>query len=258
MAAGIPMAQVAGSKTSVYCANFARDQETIVPRDPEYQSQYQSTATGYALLSNRISHFCHLKGPSLTPEAIGIVLDNSNFLSKDGRCFSFDHRANGYGRGEGFGFVLIKKLTDAIRDGDCIRAVICGTGTNQDGQTPSITQPGPDAQCALIRDTYERAGLGFEQTQFMEAHGTGTLVADPIEAGAIGETFRPSRKEPLYIGSVKFNIGHLEDATGLAGLIKIVLALEKGVIPPNADFEKVNPALDLDGLKLRIPTKAVP
>ncbi|KAK2005876.1 polyketide synthase [Colletotrichum eremochloae] len=295
IAAGIPMAQVAGSKTSVYCANFARDQETIVSHDPEYQSRYQSTATGYALLSNRISHFYDLKGPSLTvdtacssglyalhlavqsillgesdmslvcgantcmtPEAIGIVLDNSNFLSKDGRCFSFDHRANGYGRGEGFGFVLIKKLSDAIRDGDCIRAVIRGTGANQDGRTPSITQPGPDAQRALIKDTYERAGLGFEQTQFMEAHGTGTLVGDPIEAGAIGETFRPSRKEPLYIGSVKSNIGHLEGASGLAGLIKIVLALEKGVIPPNADFGKVNPALDLDGLKLRIPTKAVP
>lgn len=289
------MDQAAGSKTSVFCANFARDQETIVARDPEYQSRYQSTATGYALLSNRISHFYDLRGPSLTldtacssglyalhlavqsillgesemslvcgantcmtPEAIAVVLDNANFLSKDGRCFSFDHRANGYGRGEGFGFVLLKPLGAAIRDGDCIRAVVRGTGANQDGRTPSITQPGAEAQRALIRDTYERAGLGYDQTEFVEAHGTGTLVGDPIEAAAIGETFKPHRKEPLYIGSVKSNIGHLEGASGLAGLTKIILALEKGIIPPNADFEKVHPGLDLDGWGVKIPVKAVP
>ncbi|TLD14471.1 hypothetical protein PspLS_11221 [Pyricularia sp. CBS 133598] len=292
--AGIPMDRIAGSKTSVYCANFARDQETIVARDPEYQSRYQSTATGYALLSNRISHFYDLRGPSLTldtacssglyalhlavqsiilgesemslvcgantcmtPEAIAVVLDNANFLSKDGRCFSFDHRANGYGRGEGFGFVLLKPLSKAIKDGDCIRAVVRGTGANQDGRTPSITQPGAEAQRALIRDTYERAGLGFDQTGFFEAHGTGTLIGDPIETEAIGEIFKPHREKPLYLGSVKSNIGHLEGASGLAGLIKIVLALEKAIIPPNADFE-ANSNLHLDELKLQVPTEAVP
>lgn len=128
-------------------------------------------------------------------------LMNMSFLSPDGRSYSFDSRANGYGRGEGCGVVLVKRLSDAVRDGNIIRAVIRSTGSNQDGYTPGITQPSSTLQSRLIRDTYAKAGLDFEQTRFFEAHGTGTAVGDPIEAEAIGRVFRKARSpdDPLYM-----------------------------------------------------------
>ena len=130
-----------------------------------------------------------------------ISLSNMSFLSRDSRCYSFDHRANGYARGEGFGALIIKRLSDAIQDGDSIRAVIRSTCSNQDGHTPSIAQPSKDSQAALIRATYKRAGLGLQTTRYFEAHGTGTPVGDPIEAGAIGAAFKRyrNRDEPLYM-----------------------------------------------------------
>lgn len=116
-----------------------------------------------------------------------------NFLSPDSRCYSFDHRANGYARGEGFGVLVLKRVVDAIKDGDTIRAVIRSTGSNSDGRTPGITQPSKDAQERLIKETYEKAGLDLRATRFFEAHGTGTPVGDPIEAGAIGGAFSKHR-----------------------------------------------------------------
>ena len=129
------------------------------------------------------------------------LLSNMGFLSPDSRCFSFDHRANGYARGEGFGVVVIKRLSDAIHDGNVIRAVIRSTGSNQDGHTPGITQPDRDAQERLIRETYAKAGLSMKSTRFFEAHGTGTSLGDPIEANALGEAFRKQRsaEDPLYM-----------------------------------------------------------
>ncbi|TDZ28415.1 Reducing polyketide synthase FUB1 [Colletotrichum spinosum] len=172
----------------------------------------------------------------LTPECMSFPLSNASFLCPDARSYSFDHKANGYARGEGYVFVLGKPLAAALRDGDTIRAVIRTTGVNQDGRTPSITQPSANAQVELIKNEY------------VEAHGTGTPVGDPIEATAIGQVFRPHRTRRLWIGSVKSNIGHLEVASGLAGLLKTVLSLEKGFIPPIADFQKENPAIDTDEL----------
>ena len=166
------------------------------------------------------------------------------FLSPDSKCYSFDHRANGYSRGEGVGTVIIKPLQAALRDGNTIRAVIRGTGVNSDGRTPGITMPSKDAQEALIRDVYLKAGLHPRDTAFVEAHGTGTPAGDPVEAGAIAMGF--NRKEsatPLYIGALKSNVGHMEGASGVAGLIKSVLILEKGIIPPNINFEKANPRI---------------
>jgi acyl transferase domain-containing protein/NADPH:quinone reductase-like Zn-dependent oxidoreductase/SAM-dependent methyltransferase len=189
-----------------------------------------------------------------------LILSNMNFLSPDSRCYSFDHRANGYARGEGFGVLVLKRLEDAVRDSDTIRAVIRSTGSNSDGRTPGIAQPSGKAQEQLIRETYGKAGLSLGATRFFEAHGTGTAVGDPIEANAIGAAFgiHRSADEPLYVGALKSNVGHLEGASGVAGVIKTVLALESGIIPPNTNFERLNPRIDAPSLHLHFPTEAVP
>lgn len=130
-----------------------------------------------------------------------VFLNNMGFLSPDNRCYSFDSRANGYSRAEGFGVLLVKRVSDAIRDGNTIRAVIRSSGSNSDGFTPGITQPNGDSQLALIKETYKKAGLSMEPTRFCEAHGTGTLLGDPIESHAIGAAFRGARsnEDPLYM-----------------------------------------------------------
>ncbi|KAI8161527.1 Compactin diketide synthase [Colletotrichum sp. SAR 10_86] len=293
--AGLSIERVAGSRTSVFCASFGRDSDAIVARDPEFQSRYQATSSGSSMLSNRISHFFDLRGPSLTvdtacssglyalhlacqsiltgesdmglvcgsntyltPECMSFPLSNAGFLSPDGRSYSFDRKANGYARGEGYAFVLLKPLKAALRDGDTIRSIIRATGVNQDGRTPSITQPSAAAQVELIKKTYETAGLSLSETEYVEAHGTGTPVGDPIEASAIGQVFRSHRNRPVWIGSVKSNVGHLEGASGLAGLLKAVFALENSVVPPIADFEEANPAIDVDELGISFPTKPTP
>jgi acyl transferase domain-containing protein len=150
--------------------------------------------------------------------------------------------------------VVLKRLSKAIEDDDTIRAVIRGTSSNQDGRTPSITQPSSSAQESLIRQAYKNAGLGFHSTHYLEAHGTGTPAGDPVEVDGVGRVFssHKSPQRPLYVGSVKANIGHLESAAGVAGLIKTVLALERGVVPPNAMLESLNPAIKADALHLSV------
>lgn len=182
------------------------------------------------------------------------MLSDMNMLSPDSRCWSFDERGNGYGRGEGVGVLILKKVSDAIRDGDVIRAVIRSTGSNSDGYTPGITQPNPVAQEALIRDCYRKAGLHMHRTGYFEAHGTGTPAGDPVEANALGAAFRRERDQdrPLYIGAVKANIGHLEGTSGIAGIIKTILVLEKGIIPPIATLDRLNPRIDEDFLRLKV------
>ena len=145
-------------------------------------------------------------------------MSHHGFLSQEGKCFSFDHRADGYARGEGVGTVIVKRLADAIRDGDTIRAVIRGCGANQDGRTPGISLPSSAAQEKLIRDVYKQAGLPLDETMMIEAHGTGTAAGDPIEASAIARTFASRRRDiPLYVGAIKSGIGHLEGGAGIAG-----------------------------------------
>ena len=182
------------------------------------------------------------------------IMTDFDFLSKDSRSWSFDSRANGYARGEGHAVVIIKRLDDALRNGDTIRAVIRNTGSNQDGRTPGITQPSGDAQVELIRRTYRQANIDMAPTRFFEAHGTGTPVGDPIEANAIGAAFQAYRtaNDPLYIGAVKANIGHLEGCSGLAGIIKTVLLLERGMIPPIAGLTSINKKIDAEKLHLRV------
>jgi len=208
----------------------------------------------------------------LTPSTM-MPMTALNFLSKDGKCFTFDHRANGYGRGEGIGVVVMKRLNDAIRDNDPIRAVIRASRLNQDGRSqgllpnpisrPSaqyfshglgITHPSMDAQISNIQAIYAESGLDVNQTAYVECHGTGTQAGDVTELCAIGQSVAAQRTadNPVIVGSIKPNIGHTEGSAGVAGLIKSVLVLEKGVIPPNINFEKGNPAINFEQCKVKV------
>lgn len=178
----------------------------------------------------------------------------SRFLSDDGRCYAFDSRGSGYGRGEGTASIIVKPLRDALAAGDPIRAVIRNTVVNQDGRTAGMTMPSSEAQISMIRTAYAEARLDPCHTSYVEAHGTGTKVGDPIEANAIAAVLAESRDVscPLIVGSVKTNIGHLESASGLAGLIKAVLCLETGMIPPNTKFLEQNEGAKLDQRHLKV------
>jgi acyl transferase domain-containing protein len=186
-----------------------------------------------------------------------VVLTKHRLLSPAGKSYAFDSRASGYGRGEGSATVIIKRLDDALRDGDPIRGIIRGSAVNQDGKTETITTPSQEAQEELIRLCYHRAGLDLAETTYFEAHGTGTPTGDPIEARAIASVFKDTRPsdEPLRIGSVKTNIGHCETASGLASIIKVAMALERGQIPPSINFEQPNPSIHLEKWNLKASPK---
>lgn len=176
------------------------------------------------------------------------------FFSPDGRSYAFDDRACGFGRGEGAVCIAIKPLADALANGDSIRAIIRNTGVNQDGRTLGITMPSGESQRALIRSVYDAVDLDPVDTQYAEAHGTGTVVGDPIEAKALSSVLCENRspREPLLIGSVKTNIGHLEGASGLAGLVKTVLMLERQCVLPNTNFKTANPNIPMNELKIKV------
>lgn len=183
-----------------------------------------------------------------------------HMLAPDGRCKAFDASADGFVRSEGVGIIVLKRLSDAVRDGDSIYALILGTAVNQDGHTSGLTVPSRLSQEELIRETCRRAGVSTAEIQYVEAHGTGTVVGDPIEAGALGNVLSQSRSDGdvCAIGSVKSNIGHLEPAAGVAGLIKVALALKHGMIPPSLHYHTPNPEIPFDELKLRVPVSAEP
>ncbi|KAI1144225.1 putative polyketide synthase [Hypoxylon sp. FL0543] len=293
---GITIQQCSGTRTSVHIGSFTNDYRSVLFQDSLQGHRYAASGLSSSMLANRISWFFNLQGPSMNLDTacsssltclhlacedlragvteMGLVggcnlfyhpdymkmMSNMGVLSADSRSWSLDERANGYSRGEGFGILVIKRLSDAIRDGDTIRAVIRATGLNQDGRTPGITVPSGAAQKELIRETYSKANLDMEPTRFFEAHATGTQVGDPVEANAVGEAFSHvrSRSDPLWVGTVKSNLGHLEAASGMAGILKSILVLEKGVIPPNAGFEKLNSRIEAERYHLAIPTEAIP
>ncbi|KAH6656537.1 hypothetical protein BKA67DRAFT_531802 [Truncatella angustata] len=291
--AGIDRNAIRKSETGVWIGSFVKDYEQISLRDYDNQPQYGATGNGTAIMSNRISYFLDVNGPSMTIDTgcsaslvcvhqacqslitretdmaiaggAGLILTPNtmmpmtalNFLSPDGKCYTFDARANGYGRGEGIGIVILKRLTDAIRDNDNIRAVIRGTRLNQDGRTAGITLPSTEAQIKNMRGVYERAGLDPARTAYVECHGTGTQAGDTRELRALSQSICSTRtfEKPVYVGSIKTNMGHLEGAAGVAGLIKGILTVEKGMIPKHINFEAPgNPAIDFQGWGIKALT----
>ncbi|EFR04190.1 hypothetical protein MGYG_07197 [Nannizzia gypsea CBS 118893] len=290
--AGIPLDKAMSSNASVYVSGFNHDHLQRLNFDPQATAKYKPTGSANSILANRVSWFFDFKSASVTVDSacsssmvaihLGcqslrtlesdmsvvsgvnllawpndyMAMSHHGFLSPDGKCYSFDHRANGYSRGEGVGTLILKRVSDAVKDGDTIRAVLRGTAINQDGRTAGITLPNASAQISLMRDAYARAGLDPKDTTFVEAHGTGTAAGDPIEARAIAHAFETSTREvPLYIGAMKSGVGHLEGASGVASVMKAVMMLESGIVVPNVNFEKVNEKIPLDSWKLHFPTQ---
>ncbi|KIW32671.1 uncharacterized protein PV07_04200 [Cladophialophora immunda] len=293
--AGMPLQKVSGSQTACYMGSSMSDYRDSVSRDFQNYPKYHILGMSDEMIANRISHFLNIHGPSATVQTacssslvsthiacqslqlgesdmaiaggVGLILgtegsshlNNLGFLNPAGHSRSFDADAAGYGRGEGCGVLILKRLETAIQDGDNIRAVIRASGVNSDGWTPGVTMPSLTAQAALIKNVYGRNGLDYGSTQYVEAHGTGTKAGDPVETSAIHKTIGQSKwRKRLYVGSVKPNIGHLEAAAGVASIIKGVLALEHGMIPPNLNFTKPNPAIPLDEWNMVVPTRLTP
>lgn len=181
--------------------------------------------------------------------------DLFRFLSPDGRSFMFDQRANGYSRGEGIGTLVVKLLSDALQANDPIHAVTRNTRTNQDGRTPGITMPSRDAQRSLIQATYREARLDPSETHFFEAHGTGTVAGDRVEAealaSALGTATRPAQ-DPLNVGSVKTIIGHTEGCSGVAGIMHAVMVLRNKAILPNCNFETPSDQIKFDEWRIKV------
>ncbi|MEL6930448.1 MAG: beta-ketoacyl synthase N-terminal-like domain-containing protein, partial [Cyanobacteria bacterium J06600_6] len=177
-----------------------------------------------------------------------INFSQARMLASDGRCKTFDAAADGFSRGEGCGMIVLKRLTDAEKDGDRILAVIKGSAVNQDGRSSGLTVPNGVSQQTVIRHALANSGVKAQEISYIEAHGTGTSLGDPIEITALGEVFKRNSTNPLLLGSVKTNIGHLEAAAGIAGLIKVVLSLQHEQIPPHLHFNQPNPYIDWDNV----------
>ncbi|KAF2713472.1 ketoacyl-synt-domain-containing protein [Pleomassaria siparia CBS 279.74] len=289
--AGQQQHQIRGSETSVHVALFTHDYDRAIFKDTLDVPRYQTVGTGDAIAANRISHVFDFRGPSITLDTgcsgslvavhqacnslklgecdmavaaaanliIGpdhqIGMSNIHMLGDDGRSYPFDSRGSGYGRGEGFASLVLKRLDKAIEAGDPIRAVVLGSAVNQDGRTiQGITYPSGAAQAALEKRLYQQLNLDPLSISYVEAHGTGTVAGDREEIDALAEVFCKGRTTPLYVGSIKSNIGHLEGSSGLAGLIKALVSLEHGQIPPNADFRKEKDGLRLHERNIKIPT----
>jgi acyl transferase domain-containing protein/acyl-CoA synthetase (AMP-forming)/AMP-acid ligase II/NAD(P)-dependent dehydrogenase (short-subunit alcohol dehydrogenase family)/acyl carrier protein len=190
----------------------------------------------------------------------GIAFSRLRSLSPDGRCRAFDASAEGYGRSEGCGVIVMKRLSDAIADDDMVLALIKGTAVNQNGRGNGLTSPGVDAQRDLIRKAFTDAGIHASEVGYVEAHGSGTSLGDLIELSALGSVVSEGRRtnKPLFIGSVKTNIGHMEAAAGIGGIIKTVLALEKGEIPPHIHFNNPTPLVKWKESSLQVPTAVTP
>ncbi|KAI5865997.1 hypothetical protein GGS23DRAFT_603436 [Durotheca rogersii] len=291
--AGAPLEKVAGTQTGVFSGSMTDDYSRILAKDPDEAPTTTATGSSMSLLANRLSWYFDFKGPSvqvntacsssmiavdlacqslrlgqcsmalvtgsnviLSPES-SLYLSNMNFISPDSVSYSFDHRANGYGRGEGVVVLVIKNITDAIRDGDVIRAVIRATGSNQDGYTPGLTQPSAASQEELIRSVYRSCNLGFESTRYVEAHGEFLLLLNIIHILDLNRHYQgPARRSGIQpSGSIKANIGHLEGGSGLAGILKGIIILEKGIIPPNPLFEKWNPKINAKSSNIEVSYK---
>lgn len=296
--AGIPPSKLAGTRTGVFVGISTHDygDMQMYPQHRAEIDMHTNSGTATSIAANRISYLYDLRGPSmaidtacssslsavhfacqslrsgdcnvavaggvqllLAPE-LTIGFCKASMLSKDGECRAFDASANGYVRSEGAGVVLLKPLREALATGDPVYAVIRATAVNQDGHTNGMTVPSPIAQQAMIEEALGKVGIEPRNVQYVETHGTGTQVGDPIEASAVGAAMGKGRDigSPCAIGSVKTNLGHLEAASGMPGLIKVALALRYRQLPASLHFHEANPAIDLAALKLRVVTKLEP
>ncbi|GAB1545335.1 hypothetical protein NUACC21_80110 [Scytonema sp. NUACC21] len=293
--AGVAPERLSGSNTGIFVGVGQNDyaQLQLNCGDPTRINAYDGTGNAFCFASGRLSYTLGLQGPSMTidtacssslvavhlaceslrrkecdmalaggvhlvlsPEAT-IFLCQTHALSPDGRCKTFDATADGYGRGEGCGVLVLKRLSDAVAQEDNILALIRGSAVNHDGSSNGLTVPNGLAQQALLRQALKRAKEIPARINYLETHGTGTSLGDPIEVRALAAVFGEGRspQEPLVIGSVKTNIGHLEAAAGVASLIKVVLALQNQEIPPHLHFKKPNPHINWHELPVVVPTK---
>ena len=294
--AGIAPASLRGSRTGVFVGIAAGDYGRLALADPAQVDEYASVGTAFSVAAGRLSYVLGLHGPSIAIDTacsaslvalhvacqslrsgeselavvggVNLILSpevtvnfcRAGMLAADGRCKTFDAAADGYVRSEGCGAVVLKRLSHAQRDGDRILAVVRGSAVNQDGRSSGLTAPNGPAQEAVIRAALEDAGVRPEQIGYVEAHGTGTSLGDPIELQALGrvfgEAFTPER--PLLVGSVKTNVGHLEAAAGVAGLLKVIQSLRHGSIPAHLHLQEPNPHVAWSALPLAVPTRATP
>ena len=277
------------SATGVYVGVSGSDYAylQLETRDRGLLDAHFASGIAHSIASGRLSYLLGLQGPALTIDTacssslvavhlacqalragdcrmalaggvnlilspdLYIALSHSRMLAPDGRCKTFDAAADGFARGEGCGVVVLKRLSHAQADGDRILAVIRGSAVNQDGPSSGLTAPNGPAQEAVIREALARAGVPPRDVGYIEAHGTGTQLGDPLEVGALGAVFGSDRRaeSPLLIGSVKTNVGHLEAAAGVTGLIKLVLSLQHRQIPPHLHFHTPSPHIAWDACR---------
>ncbi len=288
--AGTPPNSLRHSQTGVFVGACLSEYGFLASTDLPGVDAWSNTGGALSIIANRLSYFLDLRGPSFTVDtacssslvavhlacqslrtgdsnlaiAAGVNLllspavfhgfDQAGALSPTGRCQAFDAGADGFVRGEGCGVAVLKRLSDAQRDGDRVLAVVRGSAVNQDGRSNGLMAPNPTAQMAVLRAAYANAGVAPQDVDYVEAHGTGTLLGDPIEARALGTVLGRGRAEqsPLLIGALKSNLGHLEAAAGIAGFIKSVMAVQRGSIPSNLHFQTPNPHIPFDQLRLKV------
>jgi len=294
--AGMNPRKLFGSKTGVFVGAMNGNDYAELKHPQERREEihpYDATGNALSVLAGRLSYVLGLEGPAVTIDTAcssslvathlacqslrlgesglaiaggvnlilsptaSIAFSAARMLSPDGQCRTFDSAANGYVRSEGCAVVVLKRLSDALRDGDSVLAVINGSAINQDGHSNGLTAPNGKAQEKVIGEALASCGVHPSHVQYVEAHGTGTQLGDPIEALALASVYcnRINRTNKLIVGSVKTNIGHLEAAAGIGGLIKVVLSLRKGAIPPNLNFTCPNPLIPLDELSMEVPTQ---
>ena len=293
--AGIDPGLLRGSRTGVYAGVSANDyREVLVAGSREDANLYMATGNSDSAAIGRIAFTLGLEGPALAvdtacssslvavhqavsglqrgeadlalaggvnailSQALTEAFFEAGMLAPDGRCKTFDAAADGYVRGEGCGIVVLKRLADAEADGDRIWGVIRGTAVNQDGASSGLTVPNGPAQERVITEALARAGVEPPEVDYLEAHGTGTELGDPIEVNAAAAVYGRGREagRPLLIGSVKTNVGHLEAAAGVAGLVKVLLAMNRGVIPRHLNFERPSPRMEWERLPVRVTAEA--
>ncbi|MBT8226482.1 MAG: acyltransferase domain-containing protein, partial [Dactylosporangium sp.] len=288
--AGVAAERLAGSPTGVFVGIATSDYAHLQLQDFTRIDAFTGTGNAFSIAANRLSYLLDLRGPSMAVDtacssslvtvyqacqslaqgdcsvalaggvnlilspALSINFSKAGAMAPDGRCKAFDSRADGYVRAEGAGIVVLKPLAAALSDGDRIYATILGGAVNQDGRTNGLMAPNPHAQEAVLRAAYTRAGIAPDLVRYVEAHGTGTLLGDPIEAKALGAVVGAGRdrSEPCQIGSVKSNLGHLEAAAGIAGLIKVALMVRNRMIPPSLHYQRPNPHIPFPELALAV------